>query len=68
MNKPNNGESVLAFICWITTRDGVISAGGNENCSPWAAAFKEFSEHNNLDQISKEWPNVFEMPLAKKET
>jgi len=52
----NNKESLYGFCGWLTSREGVVKMGSNEDCSPIPDLIEEFAKVNNLDEISNDWP------------
>lgn len=70
------GGVLFDFMGWLTTRDGVLSLGGNENCSPAAEVIEQFCKMRNVSMSNanvENWENYKEdvdengYPLRLKE-
>jgi len=53
----NGREAVFGFAAWLTTRSKPVTFSARHDASEAARLAAEFCDHNNLADVTENWPN-----------
>lgn len=56
-DKLNSREALYGFVGWLTSREGPgVKMGSSYDCAGLPDLIEEFSNTNNFDEVTEQWP------------